>query len=252
MTEENRALLTQLKAHIQKSSKIVALTGAGLSVPSGIPDFRSAGGLYTTESGNQYPPEYMLSHTCYKRQPEAFFRFYKEKMIYPQAVCNVGHQWLRQLEAEGRLTAVITQNIDGLQTKAGSKSVFEFHGSVYRNYCERCSQSFDLDYVMQSPETVPRCNRCGGTVRPDVVLYEEPLNETVVQGSVAAVREADMLLVIGTSLVVYPAAGLIDYFKGHPLVLINKSATPYDRKADWVIHIGIEEAAPFLMSSETE
>lgn len=224
-----------LRDMIAKSDNIVALTGAGISVPSGIPDFRSASGLYTTTKGYSYSAEELLSHTCFVNAPEEFYEFYKDKMIYKDATFNRAHSYLKSLEDAGKLKAVITQNIDGLHTRAGSKNVLEFHGSIYRNTCTGCGKKYGLDYILAS-KGIPRCNICGNIVKPDVVLYEEGLDDDVVRKSVEAIYNADMLLVIGTSLKVYPAAGLVDYYRGNRLVLINKDSTGYDKNADLVIN----------------
>ena len=220
---------------IERSNNIVALTGAGISVPSGIPDFRSANGLYTTSKGYSYSAEELLSHTCFVNDTEEFYEFYKNNMIYKNATFNKAHLYLKKLEDSGKLKAVITQNIDGLHTLAGSKNVLEFHGSIYRNTCMGCAKKYDLDYILSS-KGIPHCNVCGNIIKPDVVLYEEGLDEQIVTKSINAVYFADMLLVIGTSLKVYPAAGLIDYYRGNRLVLINKDATGYDGSADLVLN----------------
>ncbi|HHW49642.1 MAG TPA: NAD-dependent protein deacylase [Clostridiaceae bacterium] len=220
---------------IKNSSNIVAFTGAGASTESNIPDFRSAGGLYRENEKYKYPPEYMLSHTFFMKHTEEFFDFYKNKMIYRDARPNNCHIGLARLEEIGKLKAVITQNIDGLHQLAGSKNVLELHGSVYRNYCMKCGAAFDLDYIMDEGKPVPKCNKCGGIVKPDVVLYEEALDHDVLNKSIAFIKAADVLIVIGTSLVVYPAAGLINYYRGDKLILINKSPTPYDNVARLVI-----------------
>ena len=220
-----------LKQWLSESENIVFFGGAGVSTESKIPDFRSTDGLYNQQYA--YPPETILSHTFYMRRPEEFYRFYRNKMLFPDAEPNRAHKALAKLEQEGRLRAVITQNIDGLHQMAGSKEVLELHGSVHRNYCTRCGQFYDLDYVRNS-EGVPTCT-CGGRIKPDVVLYEEGLDDRTIQKSIDYIRNADMLIIGGTSLVVYPAAGLIDYYGGKKLVLINKSVTPMDSRADLVI-----------------
>lgn len=225
----------QLKEWIQESTHIVFFGGAGVSTESGIPDFRSIDGLYSQHY--DYPPEQIISHSFYMKNTEEFYRFYKDRMLFPDAQPGPAHRALAKLEAEGRLKAVITQNIDGLHQAAGSREVLELHGSVHRNYCTRCGEFYDLDYVMKS-QGVPKCS-CGGTIKPDVVLYQEGLDQSVLQRSVDYIRQADMLIIGGTSLVVYPAAGLIDYYKGRKLVLINKSTTARDSAADLVIHDSI-------------
>ncbi|KJJ70082.1 NAD-dependent protein deacylase [Clostridium sp. FS41] len=228
----------QLKDWIQSSGNIVFFGGAGVSTESGIPDFRSVDGLYNQQY--KYPPEMIISHSFYVRNPEEFYRFYKDRMLFTHAKPNAAHQALARLEEQGKLRAVITQNIDGLHQMAGSKEVLELHGSVHRNYCTRCGEFYGLDHVINS-EGVPRCS-CGGTVKPDVVLYEEGLDNRILQKSVDYIRNADMLIIGGTSLVVYPAAGLIDYYRGNRLVLINKGATSRDSQADLVISDSIGEA----------
>lgn len=221
----------QLKEWIAGSNNIVFFGGAGVSTESGIPDFRSVDGLYNQEY--DYPPETIISHSFYRRNPEEFYRFYKNRMLFPDARPNAAHRALARWEAQGKLRAVITQNIDGLHQAAGSREVMELHGSVHRNYCTRCGQPYTLEDIMQM-EGVPRCS-CGGIIKPDVVLYEEGLDQGILQKSVAYIRKAEVLIIGGTSLTVYPAAGLIDYYQGNKLVLINKSVTPLDSRADLVI-----------------
>ena len=224
--------IKRLKGIIDDSKSIVFFGGAGVSTESGIPDFRSEDGLYRQKYS--YPPEEIISHTFFVRNPEVFFEFYKDKMMALDAKPNPAHQALARLEQEGKLTAVITQNIDGLHQAAGSKNVLELHGSIHRNYCQKCGKFYDAAYV-KAAEGVPRCDACGGMVKPDVVLYEESLDNGLLYRAVEHIRRADMLIVGGTSLVVYPAAGLVDYYQGQRLVLINKSATSMDRRADLVI-----------------
>lgn len=207
---------------IDKSSSIVVFSGAGISVPSGIPDFRSANGLYNQNSKQGYSPEEIISHTFFFEHPDLFYRFYKDKMVYPKAEPNIAHKYFADLESKGKNVTVVTQNIDGLHQKAGSKRVYELHGSVHRNYCENCGKSYSLDDVMNSEITVPFCTKCGGIIKPDVVLYEEPLEETTINLAISAIMTCDTLIVIGTSLTVYPAAGFIRYFRGRNIVLINK------------------------------
>ncbi|KGM96514.1 NAD-dependent deacetylase [Clostridium novyi A str. 4552] len=231
--------IEKLKEIVDGSSKIVFFGGAGVSTESNIPDFRSETGLYKTKNNFTYPPEVMLSHSFFMKNTEDFFDFYKKKMVYKAAKPNDAHIALAKLEEIGKLTAVITQNIDGLHQMAGSKNVLELHGSILRNYCMKCGKSFDLDYVMNSKESIPYCDACGKIVKPDVVLYEEELNMDVMYSAIKHIQEADTLIVGGTSLVVYPAAGLIQYFSGKNLVLINKAETSYDDKADLVIHDSI-------------
>lgn len=229
---------------LARSHRIVFLGGAGVSTASGIPDFRSAAGLYATASGGRFPPEYLLSHTCFVRSPEDFFAFYRAHLLHPDAVPNAAHRALAALEDRGRLSAVITQNIDGLHQAAGSRTVWELHGSVHRNTCVRCGARYGLRWVLGTVG-VPLCPSCGGIVRPDVVLYEEPLDPGVWAAAVGAIEDADCLIVGGTSLNVYPAAGLVDHYAGDRLVLINRTPTPYDRRADLVLRadLGTELAA---------
>lgn len=227
------------KKWINESDNIVFFGGAGVSTESNIPDFRSTDGLYNQEYA--YPPETILSHSFYRRKPEEFFRFYRNKMLFPNAQPNAAHKALARLEQQGKLKAVITQNIDGLHQKAGSKEVLELHGSVLRNYCERCGKFYSLDQILASKELVPKCD-CGGTIKPDVVLYEESLNQKTLEKSVRYISEADLLIVGGTSLTVYPAAGLLDYYRGKKLVLINMAATAKDNIADLIIKRKIGEA----------
>lgn len=229
--------IRKLQDMINKSERIVFFGGAGVSTESGIPDFRSVDGLYNQKY--EFPPEEIISHSFYKSNPEEFYRFYKDRMIFPLAVPNKAHEYLARLEKTGKLKAVITQNIDSLHTMAGCENVLELHGSVMRNYCEKCGKFYDLDYVMAT-EGVPMCE-CGGRVKPDVVLYEEQLDGKILKDAVNAIESADMLIIGGTSLIVYPAAGLIRHFFGDHLVLINKSETTADNWADLVIHEPIGE-----------
>ncbi|MEA5056267.1 MAG: NAD-dependent protein deacylase [Anaerotignum propionicum] len=235
--EDNIALL---KKWIQESDNIVFFGGAGVSTESGLPDFRSENGIFSAMSEYGYRPETILSHSFFERNPEVFFRYYKKTLLYPDAKPNDCHKALAKLEADGKLRAVITQNIDDLHQKAGSKKVFELHGTLYRNYCVKCGQEFPLEYVTKE-EGITRCNLCGGVVRPDVVLYEESLNEETIEKSVSFIANADVLIIGGTSLNVYPAAGLIRYYDGKRMVLINKSETPYDDKASLIITKSIGE-----------
>lgn len=222
----------KLNDAIRESEYIVFFGGAGVSTESGIPDFRSVDGLYNQKY--KYPPETIISHSFYRRNPEEFYRFYKDKMIFKDAKPNAAHKKLAELEDKGKLKAVITQNIDGLHQMAGSKEVLELHGSIHRNYCEKCHKFYDLDYIINS-EGVPKCS-CGGTVKPDVVLYEEGLDSETITRAINHIRKADMLIIGGTSLVVYPAAGFIDYFHGKHLVVVNMAATSRDAAADIVIN----------------
>ncbi len=227
--------ILQLKEIIDRSDNIVFFGGAGVSTESGVPDFRSVDGLYHQQY--DYPPETILSHTFYQQNPDEFYRFYRNKMLFPQARPNNAHRALAELERMGKLKAVITQNIDGLHQAAGSREVYELHGTVHNNYCEKCRKKYSLEDILNS-SGVPKCT-CGGTIKPDVVLYEEGLDQKTIQKSVQAIALADVLIVGGTSLAVYPAAGLIDYFQGNHLVLINKSTTSKDARADLVIHDAI-------------
>ncbi len=231
--------LEQLQAWIDKAQRIVFFGGAGVSTESGIPDFRSQDGLY--HQHYDAPPEVILSHTYYMRHPDVFFRFYREKMIYLEAKPNAAHEKLAQLEKIGKLSSVVTQNIDGLHQRAGSCHVLELHGSVHRNYCCQCGKCYDAAWILKT-EGVPVCPACGGRIKPDVVLYEESLPENVVEKAVDEIHRADLLLVGGTSLTVYPAAGLIRYFKGDHLALLNRDATQFDSDADLVIRTPIAQA----------
>ncbi len=255
--------ISTLKRWVEESHRIVAFTGAGVSTESGIKDFRSKDGLYSekwrpnehnsTESGIpdfrsvdglyrqkfEYPPEVIISHTFYERKPEYFFHFYREKMLPLGFEPNITHKVLARWEQEGKISAVVTQNIDGLHQKAGSQNVYELHGSVLRNYCTRCGKFHSAEFVKETPG-VPRC-ACGGIVKPDVVLYEEGLNQDTIEGAVASIYDADMLIVAGTSLTVYPAAGLINYYRGNRLVLINWDETPFDSRANLVFHDSLGE-----------
>jgi NAD-dependent deacetylase len=230
--------IEQFLKMVKESDNIVFFGGAGVSTESGIPDFRSVDGLYNQKY--DYPPETILSHSFYRRKPEEFYRFYRDKMLCLDAKPNVTHKKLAELEAAGKVKAIVTQNIDGLHQKAGSKNVMELHGSVLRNYCERCYEFMSAEEILHS-EGVPKCPKCGGPVKPDVVLYEEGLNSQTLQDAVYYISHADMLIIGGTSLAVYPAAGLIDYYRGSKLVLINKTPTPMDRKADLLIQAGLGE-----------
>ena len=229
--------LEQLKKWVAESHKIVFFGGAGVSTESGIPDFRSVDGLYSQKF--EYPPETIISHSFFVKRPEYFFRFYREKMLPLGFEPNITHKKLAQWEQEGKLLAVVTQNIDGLHQKAGSRKVYELHGSVLRNYCQKCGKAYSAEFIRDA-QGIPRCT-CGGIVKPDVVLYEESLPQDAIEKSVQAIIGADMLIVMGTSLTVYPAAGLIQYYRGNRLVLINRDATPYDDQADLVFHNGLGE-----------
>ena len=235
----------KLRQWIKESDNIVFFGGAGVSTESGIPDFRSVDGLYHQQY--DYPPETIISHSFYKRNPEEFFRFYKDRMIFREASPNAAHRVLAQLEKQGKLRAVITQNIDGLHQLAGSKRVYEVHGTVHRNYCMRCHEFYDTEYILKA-DGIPRCEKCGGMIKPDVVLYEEGLDEMTITASIHAIQKADVLIIGGTSLNVYPAAGFIQYYRGDKLVLINKSETPYDRKANLLIHDSIGKVLGDVLS----
>lgn len=230
--------IKQLTQILKESNNIVFFGGAGVSTESNIPDFRSASGLWNEKLKINLTPEQLVSHTMFMRYPEEFFEFYRDKLIYPDAKPNAAHIALAKLEEMGKLKAVVTQNIDGLHQAAGSKNVYELHGSVLRNYCMKCGAFYDEKFILES-KGVPTCPKCGGKVKPDVVLYEEGLDNDTITGAVRAISQADTLIIGGTSLVVYPAAGLIDYFRGKNLVLINKSSTSADNKADLVIHDAI-------------
>ena len=234
MTDE----IKRLQEIIGNCRSLVFFGGAGVSTESGIPDFRSADGLYNQKY--RFPPETILSHTFFTRHTEEFYEFYRDKMLCLDAKPNKAHLFLAELEKVGKLGAVVTQNIDGLHQMAGCKKVYELHGSVHRNYCQKCGKAFDAEFILNS-SGVPKCTKCGGIIKPDVVLYEEPLDDKTVDASINAIANADVLIVAGTSLTVYPAAGLTRYFSGDSLVLINKSATQLDGKADLVIYDSVGE-----------
>lgn len=227
--------INQLQQYIEKAQRIVFFGGAGVSTESGIPDFRSTDGLYHMQYND--PPETILSHTYFKHYPEKFFTFYRNKMLFPNAMPNAAHHFLTKLEQSGKLIAVVTQNIDGLHQKAGTKNVLELHGNVLHNYCMKCNKFYPLDVILHSTG-IPYCE-CGGIIKPDVVLYEESLNQSTLTKSFNAIQQADLLIIGGTSLSVYPAAGLIDYFEGNHLVLINKTSTTRDQQADLCINDSI-------------
>ena len=229
--------IEQFLQMVKESDNIVFFGGAGVSTESGIPDFRSVDGLYNQKY--DYPPETILSHSFYIKYPEEFYRFYRDKMLCLDAEPNITHKKLAELEAAGKVKAVVTQNIDGLHQLAGSKRVLELHGSVHRNYCRKCGKGFDAEYVRDYPGKVPLCDAGGGTIKPYVVLYEEGLDQQTLEDAVFYISHADMLIIGGTSLAVYPAAGLIDYYRGNKLVLINKSTTPMDARADLPIQAGL-------------
>lgn len=243
MTQNLADKIASLQTIIDQAKHIVFFTGAGVSTDSGIPDFRSTNGLYNQTY--RYPPEEIISHSFFEENPEEFFRFYKDRMLYLDAQPNEVHRFIAECEKKGKSLGVVTQNIDGLHQKAGSKRVYELHGSVLRNYCMDCSTFYSAEYIKNS-EGIPRCQKCGGIIKPDVVLYEEGLSQAVVEGAVAAIQSADVMIVLGTSLVVYPAAGLIRYFSGRHLVLINRDATPYDSDADLLIQAPFADVFPHL------
>lgn len=243
MTQNLADKIASLQTIIDQAKHIVFFTGAGVSTDSGIPDFRSTNGLYNQTY--RYPPEEIISHSFFEENPEEFFRFYKDRMLYLDAQPNEVHRFIAECEKKEKSLGVVTQNIDGLHQKAGSKHVYELHGSVLRNYCMDCSTFYSAEYIKNS-EGIPRCQKCGGIIKPDVVLYEEGLSQAVVEGAVAAIQSADVMIVLGTSLVVYPAAGLIRYFSGRHLVLINRDATPYDSNADLLIQAPFADVFPHL------
>lgn len=224
--------IKRLQEIFDESNKIVFFTGAGVSTESNIPDFRSVDGLYNQQY--DYPPEKIISHSFFENNPKEFYRFYKNRMIYPNAKPNAAHLKMAEFEQKGKALAIVTQNIDGLHQKAGSKNVYELHGTIQKNYCERCHKFYDLDYIINS-RSIPICD-CGGIIKPDVVLYEEPLDEKILYGAINTIRQADCLVICGTSLVVYPAAGLINYFSGKHLVVINLSSTSSDNYSNLVIN----------------
>ena len=229
--------IEQFLQMVKESDNIVFFGGAGVSTESGIPDFRSVDGLYNQKW--KYPPETILSHSFFEKNPEEYYRFHREKLVIDGVKPNTAHIKLAELERQGKLKAIVTQNIDGLHQLAGSKRVLELHGSVHRNYCRKCGKGFDAEYVRDYPGKVPLCDACGGTIKPDVVLYEEGLDQQTLEDAVFYISHADMLIIGGTSLAVYPAAGLIDYYRGNKLVLINKSTTPMDARADLLIQAGL-------------
>ena len=237
--------ISRLKEIIDESDRVVFFGGAGVSTESGVPDFRSKDGLYNQHDVrfDRYSPEYLLSHTCLVREPKVFFEFYRQKLDCRNIEPNIVHKKLAELEEKGKLTAVITQNIDGLHQKAGSRNVYELHGTTERNYCSRCGRSYPADYIFKCTEDMPYCEEpgCGGTVRPDVTLYEESLPDEAWNRSMAALSTADTLIIGGTSMVVYPAAGLVHYFRGRHIVIINRDALDYDRNAELVFHENLGE-----------
>lgn len=238
--------IEKLKEIINNSKNIVVFTGAGISVPSGIPDFRSSNGLYSEKIKGNISPETVVSHDFFMLLPDEFYNFYKSKMIYKNAKPNIAHKFFAELEKQGKVSVVITQNIDGLHQLAGSKNVLELHGSIYRNFCTKCHKEFNLDYILNS-SGVPKCDKCGGVIKPDVVLYGEMLDGNVVSSAIKAIQNADTLIVVGTSLVVQPATSFVQSFKGENLVLINKSKTPLDALATLVINNDIEKVINKIM-----
>lgn len=240
--------IKQLANILRESQNIVFFGGAGVSTASNIPDFRSSNGLYSQKLNRNFTPEQAVSHSFFVRYPEEFYEFYKKHLVYPNAQSNACHIALAKLEEMGKLKAIVTQNIDGLHQAAGSKRVYELHGSVLRNYCMKCHDSYDATYVLEA-EGIPKCQKCGAMIKPDVVLYEEGLDDEVVTGAIDSIAKADTLIIGGTSLIVYPAAGLIDYFHGKHLILINKSITSADQKADLVIHEDIATVMDMAVKS---
>lgn len=237
--------LAKLKEIIEKSKKIVIFSGAGLSTNSGIPDFRSADGLYNQKTKSNIRPEEIISHSFFMSNPSEFYQFYFSKMVYLNAKPNLAHKYFAKLEEEGKVLAVVTQNIDNLHQEAGSKRVYELHGSIMRNYCMKCHKFYSLKDIFNENYEVPRCS-CGGIIKPDVVLYEEGLDDNTVSGALHAISEADTIIVTGTSLTVYPAAGFLRYFRGENLILLNKSETPYDSYANIAIHDDIKNVIEYL------
>jgi NAD-dependent deacetylase len=242
--------LEKLKEIVSASNNIVFFGGAGVSTESNIPDFRSEKGLYKAENSVRYEPEVMLSHSFFIRNTKEFYDFYRSKMIYKEAKPNKAHLALTELERIGKLKAIITQNIDGLHQMAGSNNVLELHGSIHRNYCMSCNASYSLDYVIKSEAVIPICNNCGGVLKPDVVLYEESLDERILNSAIDYIGNADVLIIGGTSLVVYPAAGLISYYEGDKLVLINKAATSFDYRANLLFNESIGEVLSNIQKND--
>lgn len=242
---DNTAAVQQLKEWIRKSDNIVFFGGAGVSTESGIPDFRSVDGLYNMKY--KFPPETILSHDFFCNNISDFYEFYKDKLLNLSAKPNKAHLALAELEKQGKLRAVITQNIDGLHQAAGSKTVYELHGSIHRNYCVRCGEFHDAQYIMDS-QFIPECSKCGGLIKPDVVLYQEGLDQKTVNASIDAIESCDMMIVAGTSLSVYPASGLINYYSGDKLVLINKSSTSFDERANLLIQESVGEVLDYCVS----
>ncbi len=238
--------IAELKGAIEKANNICVFTGAGISCPSGIPDFRSADGLYNSDGIGHYSPEEIISHTFFVKKTEMFYDFYKSKMMYPEAKPNKAHIFFAELEKRGKHVSVVTQNIDGLHSDAGNSEIYELHGSIRRNYCMNCGAFYGEKYVYNS-KGVPVCEKCGGTVKPDVVLYEEGLDDKTVNGAVNAIATSDLLIIVGTSLAVYPAASFLQFFRGDTVALINKSSTPFDKKAKIVINDDIIKVVNSLL-----
>ena len=228
-----------LKSMIDEGNQIVVFTGAGISVASGIPDFRGEKGVFTSTKKDEFNPEEVLSHSYFTSHTKEFFDFYRRKMLYENAKPSLAHKYFAELEKKGKKVVVVTQNIDGLHQAASSSLVYELHGNVHRNYCEKCNRLFGVKYILDSKE-IPVCDKCGGVIKPDVVLYEEPLNEDIITRTISAIMTCDVLVVVGTSLIVYPAAGFLRYFRGKYLIVINKTETPYDNMCDLVINEDVE------------
>lgn len=228
-----------LKSMINEGHQIVVFTGAGISVASGIPDFRSENGIYHSSENGETKPEEILSHSFFGKRTEEFYDFYRKKMLYGNAEPSLAHKYFANLEKQGKNVIIITQNIDGLHQEAGSSTVYELHGNVHRNYCQECNRLFGMKYI-QNSDGIPHCDKCGGIIKPDVVLYDEPLNEDLIMRTISAIMICDILIVVGTSLMVYPAAGFLRYFRGKYLIVINKSETPFDNMCDLVINEDIE------------
>lgn len=239
-----------LKEMINESNSIIVFTGAGISTASGIPDFRSSNGLYNQKSNTTYPVEEILSHRFFYLHLEEFYDFYRNKMIYKDAKPNIAHKYFAKLEKQGKNITIVTQNIDGLHQEAGSKRVYELHGSIKRNYCQDCNKFYDENYILNSQTNIPHCEKCGGIIKPDVVLYDEPLDEDIINRTILAMMTAEMLIVVGTSLNVYPAADFIRYFREKYIVLINKDKTPQDNNMDLVIHKDITKVIEEIEKNE--
>ncbi len=231
---------------INEGSQIVVFTGAGISVASGIPDFRSESGIYHSSEKNKAKPEEILSHSFFVKQTKDFYEFYRKKMLYDNAKPNIAHKYFADLEKQGKNVVVITQNIDGLHQEAGSSVVYELHGNVHRNYCQECNRLFGMKYIQKSVD-IPHCDKCGGIIKPDVVLYDEPLNEDLIMKTISAIMTCEVLIVVGTSLTVYPAAGFLRYFRGKYLIVINKNETSLDNMCDLVINENVESVIEKLI-----